>query len=252
MEDALEKLKQTWQTLGREDPLWAIVSLETKRGGKWSVEEFFATAERDLDHYHQVLKRRAAAPDRFRNVLDFGCGVGRLCMAWARRADAVTGVDISRPMVERGSALLADVPNVRLQVNEASDLACFPDNTFEVVFSHACLQHIPWPLAAGYLKEFARVCSPGGWVTFSLPARALYATWGPRLRKALVEMLPLGLGKAYRRRRYGTEAVFEMHYTRPETVQATLTRAGMTFVHAEPDQSAGERTEGFYYVFRKS
>lgn len=251
MEDTLEKLKQTWQTLGRDDPLWAIASVQGKRGGKWTIEEFLSTADADLNYYCRILKEHASAPDRFGQVLDFGCGVGRLSLAWSKRADAVTGVDISSSMIERGKALLKNVPNVQLRVNEASDLACFKSNTFDVVFSHACLQHIPWPLAAGYLREFARVCSPNGWVCFSLPARVLDSTWGAHARKRIVEMLPFGLGAIYRRWRHGSEAVFEMHFTPAETVQATLVGAGLLPLHREPDKSAGENTEGFFYVFKK-
>ena len=251
MEDTLEKLKQTWQTLGRDDPLWAIASVQGKRGGKWTIEEFLSTADDDLKYYCRILKAHGDAPDRFGRVLDFGCGVGRLSLAWSKRATEVVGVDISSPMIEQGRQLLRAVSNVRLQLNEASNLNCFESNSFEVVFSHACLQHIPWALAAGYLNEFARVCAPNGWVCFSLPARPLYSTWGPVLRKRLVEMLPFQLGTRYRRWKHGSEAVFEMYYTPPETVHSVLAKAGLTLLHREPDQSAGEKTEGYFYVFSK-
>jgi SAM-dependent methyltransferase len=252
MEDALEKLKQTWQTLGRDDQLWAIVSLEGKRGGKWDADEFFATGERDVEHFHGILQARAGGPARLGPVLDFGCGVGRLSLAWAKRAREVVGVDISRPMVERGRAMLASVPNLTLVVNEAADLACFESNRFELVFSHVCLQHIPWNFAAAYLREFARICAPGGWVMFDLPARNLSATWGPRLRQRIVEGLPFSLGTVYRRWKHGSEAVFDMHYTAAEKVQQTLSGAGLRLVHREADHSAGEKAEGYLYIFRKN
>jgi ubiquinone/menaquinone biosynthesis C-methylase UbiE len=204
-----------------------------------------------LQHYLQLLKTCGGAPGHFQRVLDFGCGVGRLSVAWAKRAELVSGVDISSPMVERGRALLASVPNVQLQVNEAGHLACFKDNTFDVVFSHACLQHMPWLLAAGYLKEFARVCAPGGWVIFSLPARVLSSTWGPRLRQKAVDLLPFGLGRRYRHWRHGSEAVFEMHYTSPESVERVLSDAGLKVLRREPDNSAGEQAESFVYLAGK-
>jgi SAM-dependent methyltransferase len=248
MQEPLDKLKETWQTLGQEDPLWAIASVEGKRGGKWDVPEFLEVGERAVNDFHALLKREVGAPDRFRHVLDFGCGVGRLSHAWAKRAEAVTGVDISKPMVERGTALLRDVANLRLQLNEASDLACFQSGTFDLVFSHACLQHMPWSLAAGYIKEFARVCSPGGWVVFSLPARVLDSTWPRMVRQKLVDLLPFGLGSVYRRWRHGSAAVFEMHFTPTRTVEAALKAAGLRVLRCEPDQSAGPNAEGHLYI----
>jgi ubiquinone/menaquinone biosynthesis C-methylase UbiE len=251
METELERLKQTWQVLGRDDPLWAIASVEGKRSGKWDVAEFLAAGERDVEQFAALLKRHAAVPDCFAHVLDFGCGVGRLARGWARRASQVTGVDISAPMIERGRAMMADMPNIRLVVNEAEDLACFQSNTFDVVFSHVCLQHIPWDLAAGYLREFARVCAPGGWVVFDLPSRRLSASWGPALRQRMVEGLPFGLSRVYRRWRHGTEAIFDMHFTPPEAVAATVSAAGLSLVHRELDHSAGATVEGYVYIFAK-
>ncbi len=251
MQDPLEKLKETWQTLGREDPLWAVASVDGKRGGKWTVEEFLATGEQAMPYFLEPLKRYGKAPDRFRHVLDFGCGVGRLSLAWAKRADRVTGVDISSPMVERGNALLASLGNVHLQLNEANDLACFPSSTFDLVFSHACLQHMPWSLAQPYLREFGRVCAPGGWVMFSLPTRALSSTRSIRLRQQLVDLLPFGLGQAYRRWRLGVGAVFEMHFTPAHVVEETLSGAGLKLLHKQRDESAGHNAEGSLYLFGK-
>jgi SAM-dependent methyltransferase len=251
MRDSFEKLKTTWQTLGREDPLWAIVSVDGKRGGKWDLQEFLALGERDVREFHALLQRQTGAPDRLNRVLDFGCGVGRLSRAWGNRANSVVGVDISKPMVERGNELLADMNNVRLQVNEADDLSSFKSDTFDLVFSHACLQHMPWKLASGYIREFGRVCAPGGWVMLSLPTRVLCSTWPARVRQKMVDMLPFGLGGTYRRWRHGSAAVFDMYYTPSDTVKATLREAGLTFLHLESDASAGEHAEGFFYLAAK-
>ena len=66
----------------------------------------------------------------------------------------MTGVDIAAAMIERGRQIVATEPNVRLLVNDGVDLRQFPDGTFDLAFSHICLQHMPWLLAAGYIEEF--------------------------------------------------------------------------------------------------
>ena len=86
---------------------------------------------------------------------------------------------------------------------------------------------------------------------FSLPTRVLCSTWPRMVRKKIVDALPFGLGAAYRRWRHGSEAVFDMHYTPVQTVEATLTKAGLKMIHREPDQSAGEHAEGFLYIATK-
>jgi ubiquinone/menaquinone biosynthesis C-methylase UbiE len=244
------KLRETWETLGKDDPLWAVVSHADKRGGRWQLDDFLATGEADVARVCELLARSEAGPP-FRHVLDFGCGVGRLSRAWAARSRLVTGVDISVSMLSKATAISNDRPNIRFEHNDRDDLRLFPDETFDVVSSLICLQHMPWAVAAGYLSEFARVCESGGLVVFQLPTRRHLPSSGGKLRRVLVDSLPFGLGAAYRRWRYGTAAVFDMHFTPCEAVEKQCRSAGLTPVLREPDMSAGAGTEGFLYVFRK-
>ena len=251
MKTQLEELKQTWQELGEKDPLWAVASDPSKRGGNWDIAEFFQTGERDVAHYHDLLVKKGGTEANFAHVLDFGCGVGRLCSAWSKRATRVTGVDISRPMISHGKSFLEPLKNVELVVNEKSDLGCFPERSFDLIFSLVCLQHMPWSLASGYITEFARVCKPSGVVAFQLPARDLNENRAARYRQLIIENLPLGLGRAYRRWRHGSAEVFKMYYTPAEVVQELAGGCGLELLFREPDPSAGSGTEGYFYAFRK-
>jgi SAM-dependent methyltransferase len=251
MTSSMETLRRTWEELGQHDPLWAVVTSDGTRGGRWNVDEFLATGERDVERYHSLLRRHAEAPPRLGKVLDFGCGVGRLSRAWSRRADHVIGVDIAAPMVQKGRLLLGASTNVELTVNERSDLQTFSDSEFDLVCSHICLQHMPWSLAAGYVREFGRVARPNGLVAFQLPARLGRGVDMSTLRRRLVDNLPLGLGSLYRRWRRGYSAVFEMHCTPMETVLGVARESRLKFLHADQDHSAGSGIESFIYVFRK-
>ncbi len=246
-----EQLKETWEVLGHDDPLWAVASRDDKRGGRWDLAEFLATGEEDVAQYFKLLRTQAGHAANFKHVLDFGCGVGRLSLAWSQRAERVTGVDISSTMINHGSKILAHINNLTLIVNQRDDLSCFGDGQFDLVFSHICLQHIPWPIAARYLGEFARVCAPEGYVTFQLPARNADRNRGAHWRKKIVEGLPWGLGKVYRRWRHGSGAAFEMHFTPPEVVIPTAQASGLELSLKVPDQSAGPQNESYIYIFRK-
>ncbi len=245
------ELQKTWETLGEEDPLWAVVSHPDKRGGAWDLKEFLATGEADIARARRILASQPHAPTRFRRVLDFGCGVGRVSLAWRPHADHVTGVDISEPMVRQARRLTQGQDGFEFVVNARPDLQVLPGGSFDLCFSHICLQHIPWPIARGYVLEFGRVCAPGGWVMFQLPSANHRSTAGAAFRQRLVNALPFDLGRAYRRWRHGSAVVFEVYYTPREEVLNTLRQAGLESLHQEPDQSAGEGTEGFVYVARK-
>lgn len=244
-----QKLKTTWEDLGKNDPLWAVLSHDDKRGSKWNPDDFFKTGETDIARYHSLLKKYGGCPDNFDHVLDFGCGVGRLCLAWSRRSKQVTGVDISQPMLEHAAKLLNDVKNTRFQLNQSENLNCFPSAHFDVIASHICLQHIPWPVASNYITEFGRICRPSGHVIFQLPTRG--GKMAQIIRKRIVDSLPFGLSKRYRQWRRGVATAFEMHYTPAATVIRVAEQAGLKLLHQEPDDASGESTEGFLYLFQR-
>jgi demethylmenaquinone methyltransferase/2-methoxy-6-polyprenyl-1,4-benzoquinol methylase len=89
-------------------------------------------------------------------VLDACCGTGDLAIAAARAGGKVTGVDFSRPMLERARRKAPGIEWV-----EADALALpFPDGSFDaatVGFGVRNLVDLP-----GGLRELRRVLSPGG------------------------------------------------------------------------------------------
>ena len=106
----LGRHKRDWEQLAETDPLWAVLTDPSRKGGRWTREEFLETGE------HQVadLLARAAAlgrPAAHRRAFDFGCGAGRLTRALAARFDEAVGVDVAEGMVEVARQLNADVPN---------------------------------------------------------------------------------------------------------------------------------------------
>ena len=252
MSAAFERLRQTWNELGRDDPLWAVLSHPDKRGGRWDISEFIQTGERDVSRLHRAMMERAAAPSWFRHILDFGCGVGRLSHAWRRRAARVTGVDISEGMIEAGRRVFSACSGLELVVNSTHNLKAWDGETFDLVFSYICLQHMPWGIAAGYLAEFARVCCQGGLVAVQIPSHRLDSGGYSLLRRRLVNALPFGLDRRYRKWRHGAATAFDMFFTPPPVVIACARSNGLELLHQEADCAAGSETVGFFYVFRKT
>src|ERR1700761_243555 len=101
----LSRLKNDWESLARRDALGAILTDETKSGGKWEVTEFMATGDAEIETVLQHLEAIGLKPDGRGPALDFGCGVGRLTQAMARRFSSCVGIDISQEMISRANAL---------------------------------------------------------------------------------------------------------------------------------------------------
>lgn len=71
----LIKLRRQWDELAKVDPLFAIVSGRNLQFGKWDLEEFFRSGERDVGH----LIARANTPGyplAWGKALE-GCGLSR-------------------------------------------------------------------------------------------------------------------------------------------------------------------------------
>ncbi|MGH1572413.1 class I SAM-dependent methyltransferase [Methylobacterium sp. P31] len=103
----------------------------------------------------------AAAEKIGGRVLEVGVGTGLSLPAY-RRAQAIVGIDISAPMLEKARRRVAQLGlrNVeRLAVMGAERLE-FTDASFDVVVAQYVVTAVPNPEAA--LDEFARVLRPGG------------------------------------------------------------------------------------------
>lgn len=118
---------------------------------------------RDDGEIHRLLIATSAisADD---DVLDVACGPGLVACEVARVARHVTGVDLTRAMIEQAEARQRSLglTNLTWTVGDAQPLA-FPDATFSRVITRYTFHHFTNP--SGVFAEMVRVCRPGGRVT---------------------------------------------------------------------------------------
>ena len=162
-------LQNVWDTLAKEDPLWAILSVPEKRGRKWTPEEFFRSGQAEVDA--TLGKILTSGYPLSRGVaLDFGCGVGRLTQPLADYFERVVGIDISPTMLDLARRFNRRGSRVEYILNAIDNLRIFADQTFELVYSKIVLQHMPHAYATGYIREFFRIARPGGFIMFQVPS----------------------------------------------------------------------------------
>ncbi len=248
MSNDWQKLQSTWQALGEDDPLWAVASENDKQGNQWKDDEFLRSAVPIVARYRALLEK-AGATFPTGDVLDFGCGAGRLSAAWTSHARKVIGVDISASMLKKANEIVQSVGNVSFVLNERPDLSVFTDQSFDLVFSHICLQHIPPQLCENYLREFFRICRNGGWIAFQLPASLPWRVKKDAFRKFLVELVPFGFAEFYRARKHGRRANYNVYAIPVERVKACF--GPCQLLGQDDDRSAGGDVESYIYIFKK-
>jgi ubiquinone/menaquinone biosynthesis C-methylase UbiE len=162
----LSVLRRDWESLAQRDALGVILTDESKSGGKWDVTQFMATGDAEIETVLQHLESLGLQPDPGGAVLDFGCGVGRLTQALARRFRSCVGIDISQVMITQANAL-NHYGHCRYVVSATPQLP-LADESCSFLYSNLVLQHVPRRFAVNYLREFTRVLAPGGVLVFGV------------------------------------------------------------------------------------
>src|SRR5262245_46241457 len=165
----LRALRRHWDRLGRQDPLWAVLTDPEKRHGGWDVDQFFRAGADELSAILEHAAQLGLDVPR-RRALDFGCGVGRVTRAMAGAFERSDGVDISASMLRIARRHNRDPSRCVYHLNVARDLSIFPDASFTFVFSTLVLQHIAPHDSKRYIRELLRVVAPGGLLVFQVPS----------------------------------------------------------------------------------
>lgn len=113
--------------------------------------------------YHRAFERLFEEPVEGVRALDYGCGTGEWGVVLATEGADVALLDLSSTAVDIGlrRAQASGVGDrVSGHARDASDLSCFADNEFDLIFACAAIHHtLKYPNA---FDEVVRVIRPGG------------------------------------------------------------------------------------------
>lgn len=138
----------------------------------WRSQTYGNTVYKSQDDAKQIWKtalndairtdktNKADKTDKKLNVLDVGTGTGFLALIFAEMGHTVTGVDISRHMLEKSRDNADKMSlDVDFMHGDAENLP-FEDETFDIVINRHLLWTIPNPGVA--VGEWSRVVTSGG------------------------------------------------------------------------------------------
>jgi SAM-dependent methyltransferase len=96
------------------------------------------------------------------NVLEIGCGAGRVGRFLAPHCRQWTGGDVSQNMLRFATESLADLPNVSTALLNGYDLTGIADGSQDVVYCTGVFMHLDEWERYRYVKDARRVLRPGG------------------------------------------------------------------------------------------
>ena len=159
----VRRYRKDWNELAEREPYFSVLTEPRYLRDELddaARADFFATGVADVHRLFAEIERTSNHPLTPRNVLDFGCGVGRLTLALASRATRVTGCDVSPNMISEAerNASLQKITNVRF----VTSLDALGTEKFDFICSLIVFQHIPVREGLATLSRLLDLLAPGG------------------------------------------------------------------------------------------
>lgn len=234
-----------WEKWGATDPYFGVLSYETYRNGtldESSRRAFFRSGEEHADRVLQLIAEKFhATPDPL-TTLDFGCGVGRLAIPFARRSVRCVGIDVSPSMLAEAAknAQAVGIRNIEF-MHSNGDLAAV-SMKFSLVHSYIVLQHIPWERGRSIVNQLASKVAIGGFLAIQF----LTASSAPKLVQAMVRaryvVPPINWLRNIIRGRPIFEPAMQLHVYDEAAISSDLARLGFDEIARSADPNVGEFT----------
>jgi SAM-dependent methyltransferase len=174
----IRKMRDDWEQRAHENSRHYIANCKVD----WTDEEFFRSGEMTVqaDILTDMGNICQGKDPKALNVLELGCGAGRLTRALAKVFGQVHGVDISPEMIRQAREALRDSPNAHVHLNNGADLSQFAANTFDFAYCVSVFRHIPSrKIIERYMREVSRVLRPGRLFKFEVQGYPDIARSGP-------------------------------------------------------------------------
>jgi SAM-dependent methyltransferase len=223
-----DRSSDDWESLAQTEPFFAVLTDERFLRNRMSEEDrqaFFASGDADVARIFDLIARPDFAPG---SALDFGCGVGRLTRALAKRVARVAGVDVAPSMLRIA----------RENAPDATFSATIPNDQFDLIVSLIVFQHIPVRRGEELLDDLLACLSYDGVValqfTFKRPGSFLR-----RVARVIRGHVPLVHHIAQRIRRERPMPYMQMNEYDPSCVMAILRSHGCDEVRIVPTDHGG-------------
>jgi len=248
------KSKKDWSAYGDEDPFYGVLSEEKykyKNLDESGYAEFYKTGFQYVEETNNRIFTNLGQDISDKNILDFGCGVGRLALPFAKKSTGkVTGLDVAPGMVKIANEQkeIHQVRNLSYQVYSGSEI---PDlGTFDLVNSYIVIQHIEPVIGFSLVDQLCKRAKIGGIVHLQIPfghniPKLQYMKFYLKVHSNLYNRLT-NLAKTGKFRR---SPVMQMNYYQPEKLGAIFDKY-TDVVHTEATDHGGHL--GNFYFFSRT
>lgn len=172
----LTRIQKSWEALGESEPHFSVLTKDKFKQNSIDKNkaEFYESGISALHLLLASLRRNGIiihdSDVRTMDILEIGCGVGRITYFLSKYFNSVEAVDISKPHLDLAKEYVTDTNVVFKQIKTLDDYTNL--SACDIVFSVIVLQHSPPPIIAHVLSCMFKALRPGGVACFQLPTYA--------------------------------------------------------------------------------
>lgn len=171
---AIAIVKAAWSHLGEVKPHFSVITdpqyLPENLDG--TIDRFWASGEGEAAAAQRVLERHGMTGLSGRVCVEYGCGVGRVTMGFARRFGQVHGYDISSGHLDLARRRADELGLANVSLHPCAEDVLADLEPCDLFYSKIVFQHNPPPIIARLIRKALAALKPGGIAIFQVPVYA--------------------------------------------------------------------------------
>jgi SAM-dependent methyltransferase len=238
-----------WEEWGRKDAYFGVITNPKFRSSELTEEskrEFFDSGRWHVDYVMQIIRKHVDADFAPKQILDFGCGVGRVLIPFAALAQQVYGIDVSTSMLLEAKRNCQEHGVLNAHFLESDDNLSSLTSGFDLIHSCIVFQHIPVERGRAILGKLLQRLNPGGVGAIQLTYSKAHfaATHGIAPPESQSDYLPKNFSAP------NADPAIQMNPYNMNSTLFTLQQCGVSQFYADFTDHGGEL--GVFLFFRKS
>jgi len=157
---------KAWKILGKKEPYYGVLGQDMylkENLNTRTEKEFFESGEIFVGELFKKIHEKIDFGFNPVNILDFGCGPGRLTIPFSRYADKIVGMDISQDMLNeaRINCQKFNIGNVSFLLSD-DNLSLLKTQRFDLVHTFIVMQHINVKRGEKLILQLINSINPNG------------------------------------------------------------------------------------------
>lgn len=135
---------KNWEKIAQADPYFGVVSHNEFKSQSINnnLNDFFRGGVEYIEHIMYIMENHFNI-SFFSEILDFGCGVGRLTIPFKKYCNYIEGCDVSESMLKIASKNSQTFGIKNINFVKSDDNLSNINKDFSLIHSYIVFQHIP-------------------------------------------------------------------------------------------------------------